>query len=345
MMRKILSMIRQDFILTLRNGFMWVLLGLMVLMIVLVNLLPREMTSPVRTLIWDQSQGQILRGELLRQGAHTNEFVISYSQLSNAAATNRSIMGVIFSGTLADPRFTLIYQDTRDRQTVNTYKLLMDQIIRQMRGEAVRVGTLQLRPVPQPRPLNLRAVPVLLVFEVLILGFLIVAVTIFAEKDQGSIRAYRVSPGGVGVYILSKTVVFTALGLVYGLPMVLFTVGMGIHYGQLLLVLTVSIAMFTLLGLGLAVYFQNISEWFFMGVMVLIINILSQVSYIFPNFAPGWISWLPSYPALTGITEILFPSGRPDFLGPVLAQLGAYLAVTAVFAYFSVRRKLFREGR
>ena len=44
---------------------------------------------------------------------------------------------------------------------------------------------------------------------------MLVAVMIFQEKQEDSIRAYRISPGTVAGYILSKTLVFIVLSIVY----------------------------------------------------------------------------------------------------------------------------------
>ena len=179
--------------------------------------------------------------------------------------------------------------------------------------------------------------------EVLVLGFLFVAVFIFQEKSEGSIRAYRVSPGGTATYILAKTLVFMALGVVYGLGLVTAAMGFSVNYGALLLLIVLGVNLYTFLGISVAVFFRNISEWFFTGVLLLAINMAPLASLMFPMFSPRWLTWLPSYPVVFGLSEALFPSGRS------ILPLAGLLAVENVLAYtlcyVLTRQKLMKEGR
>ena len=62
----------------------------------------------------------------------------------------------------------------------------------------------------------------LLVFEVAILGFLFTAVILFQQKQEGSLRAYRVSPAGALPFVASKGLLWTAATVAYG---ALFLIG------------------------------------------------------------------------------------------------------------------------
>jgi hypothetical protein len=126
---------------------------------------------------------------------------------------------------------------------INLLKVSLDHGILQLRGEASQTLDVEyLRPVREPTPLNLRMVPTIIVFEVVLLGFLIAAVMMFQEKQEGTLRAYRVTPSGAVNYILSKTVLFILLSLAYGIPILaasylLMPAGSDPNFGLTLLLL------------------------------------------------------------------------------------------------------------
>ena len=64
-------------------------------------------------------------------------------------------------------------------------------------------------------PLADRLLLALLVFEVLILGFLFVAVGLFLELDEGSLRAYRLSPGGQVRWMAARYTLWVVASLAY----------------------------------------------------------------------------------------------------------------------------------
>ncbi len=107
--------------------------------------------------------------------------------------------------------------------------------------------------------------PALLAFEVIVLGFLLVAVFIFQEKSDGSIKAYCISPGGTLSYLLSKTALFAVIVLIYGLFFLLFTIGIPEQLLKISVVLLLASALYTLLGIIVEVFFRGISDWLFVG--------------------------------------------------------------------------------
>jgi ABC-2 type transport system permease protein/fluoroquinolone transport system permease protein len=56
------------------------------------------------------------------------------------------------------------------------------------------------------------------------------------------------------------------------------------------------------------------------------------------------VTWIPSYPVLFGVREILFPTGKTGFYGPLLLLLLALNVVAFVLCYLAVERKLMQES-
>jgi hypothetical protein len=259
--------------------------------------------------------------------------------LEDAAAT-----GIIVSGSTKALDFEVLYQGTMPERSQNVLAASLDRLAAAAAGEISpdAFETRLLRPHAEAPPPNMTGLPALLVFEVIALGFLLVAVFIFQEKSDGSIRAYRISPGGTLSYVLAKTVLFAVMGLIYGLLFLLFTIGIPEHIFLISAVLLLASALYALLGSIVAVFFRSISDWLFVGVGLLMLNMLPLISYGIPAFSPAFLTWIPSYPILFGISELLFPTGRallPLFIFLLAANLIAFGG-----AYILVHTKLMKEG-
>lgn len=187
-------------------------------------------------------------------------------------------------------------------------------------------------------------VPVFLTYEVVALGFLLIAVMIFQEKTEGSIHAYRVSSSGTTIYILSKVVIFTLMAVLYGVVVTISTVGFNIDYATLLSLIVLASIFMTLLGLLVSIFFNNISEFLFVPFRVILIMQLPTISYINPSFAPGFIKWIPMYAVLFGFREALFSTGKENYLFPFLIILIAGIGVLSAACYYAVKKRLMRSG-
>ncbi len=188
--------------------------------------------------------------------------------------------------------------------------------------------------------------PVLLIFEVVILGFLFVAVMVFQEKQEGSIRAYRVTPGGAAAYTLSKIMVWTFFSIVYGIFLLLATTGLQfsiLRWLALLPLLAGGAFFMTAAGLLISVFFKGISDWFFVGIAVLVIFTLPQISLAAPGFSPSWLRFIPSYPLVFAVRDILYSQSPVFPLQPLL--LFVLLSCAAyIFAHLMVKFKLLKEA-
>ncbi|TVQ21757.1 MAG: hypothetical protein EA383_16635 [Spirochaetaceae bacterium] len=193
----------------------------------------------------------------------------------------------------------------------------------------------------------------LMVFEVLILPFVFIAVNLFQEKQDGTIRAYRVTPGGTGRYLTAKMLLWTGLTILYGVVLLLCTVGFGLSpasWAAMLLLLLVAGLFISAFGLFVALFFSSINGWFLPGISLLLVSQLPIVSYLFPTFSPSWITWFPTYRLLYAVRDIL-TIGPAGLMGPGDTIGGSYgymaiLALAATIAAFAAtKRILMKEAR
>lgn len=213
-------------------------------------------------------------------------------------------------------------------------------------SQLAEVNNVEVKYLTEPGDETLRdgLMPTMMAFEVAILGFLFIAVTMFQEKEEGTIRSYRVSPGTTFAYAFSKIAVWVVLSVLYGIICSLATVNLGINYLHLIgLVFAISLVL-TSIGLIVAVFFNSMSDWFFPGVALLVVNMVPIMAVRTEGFDYSWLKIIPGYHAILGFTK-LFENGVIDnfwsvFGGLMIAGIVCFLLSTLV-----VQRKLMKEGR
>ncbi len=339
------NLFRKDLVIAFRNALFWVLLVTLAIMIIFIKfIIPDSQETNELGYFYDKSEAGVM-AEILRHSGLEEAYILnSTDEIEAAVADSPQSVGIIFEGSLEEPSFTIIHQSeisSYQRKMIDaSLEALMARI-----GGVNRQGSYEvafLRPQTAPISGKLAAIPPLLAFEVLILGFMFIAVFMFQEKEEGSIRAYRISPGSTATYILSKALVFLAIGLVYGLALVMLTIGIKLNYGMLILILTLGSILYSFLGAIVAVFFNNISEWFVVGTGLLMVNMAPVISHMYPSFSPKWITYIPSYSILSLFNEILFPTGKnlmPWIIPLTLGTVAAYIV-----CYLLVDGKLMKEG-
>ena len=151
---------------------------------------------------------------------------------------------------------------------------------------------------------RLNMLPVFLVLNSSFLGLFIIATYIFMDKDEGTIRAFAVTPAKVWEYLLSKMGVMLVTGLITALLTTIIVAGSKPHYYHLILLLIATNVFGTSLGLFISSFYDSIMKA--MGALMSTVLMLSiaTVSYYMPSFSPILIKILPSYPMLFAFREV-----------------------------------------
>lgn len=104
--------------------------------------------------------------------------------------------------------------------------------------------------------------PVVLYFDIGVIGLMFIAGLLFFERRQGVIDALVVSPLRTPTWLLSKLVGLVTLATVVACALVLLTVGPGADWLRLVPSFALAAALFTLLGFLVATRFGSISSFF-----------------------------------------------------------------------------------
>lgn len=317
-MRAVGSMLVQDATLLLRNALFWVVAATLVLIVVTVRfVVPADVAAPPSLALYGFDgavAGATEFGDPAAVAAHVRE--------TGAVGAVRQ-----------DGVLTIVHSDLSDQgaAALATHLTPPTQTPPDVRVEVLRAAT-------DAAPANLRVVPVAITFEAIVLGFLMASVLMLSERQEGVLGAYRVSPGSALTYVVSKTLLFMAVGAVYAVAMAVMTVGVAFSWPAFLLLALLASALYTMLGLCLTVFFRDISGWFVVAMLVLGINVVPVVSHAVPTFAPAWLVAIPSYAVVFAFNEILFPTGRN--LGATYLTLAIAAAVALAASTTLVQRRL-----
>ena len=343
-MSAVTSMLAQDAKLIWRNGHVAVVIGIAALMIALVIFLPSEFSTGPGEYLYDAIPGSPVRSALVEMGARLEGLPESRRAFDEQLAENPNSIGIVVAGSVREPQVAISQPTEVPQQSINLLQATIDTVLRSLQGSDVEPAAVErLRPQSQIIPANLAGLPIFLGLEVGILGFLLVAVFVFQEKQEGTIRAYRISPAGLWPYLFSKAVVFLLLALGYGVVVVAAGMGFGVNWPAVMGLIAWASLFMTVFGLGFAAWFDNLSSWFFPGLAVLVLNMVPFFSYIYPVFTPAWVPFIPSYGLLFALREALFPTGNPQMITQTLLAGLGWLAAATVFAALSVRARLLKE--
>ncbi|MDI6713388.1 MAG: hypothetical protein QMD96_09135, partial [Anaerosomatales bacterium] len=176
MFRRFVNLFQQDLKVTLRNGFYYVVLILATVIIVVINFaVPREVKLTPTELFLDLTQHKVFENTLRGQGVEEAWIFHSREELTREVAKTRNGIGIIMEGDLENPRFTVIHQGTEAAKNLNLLDATLEGSVRVMRGAASLTGSeiQYLRPKATPVPFNKGLVPLIMIFEVVMLGFLV----------------------------------------------------------------------------------------------------------------------------------------------------------------------------
>lgn len=351
-MKKFMNLVFQDTVILSRNWIFYVLPIMALGLILITNfVIPKEMSPAHKPKIifyepnGDEWENYIRKVENIKEDDKV--FYESEEALKNAVKTNNNSMGIIVEGSLSQPKLRVIHQGTESPVVKRMLEVSLESVLRRIDNTKIpdNYEVTFLREKAKPIPFNQAQMPFFVFMEAGLLGLFLVIILIFQEKQEGSIRAYRVTPGGVISYMASKISIIAFFSMLYAFVMTVFTIGLGINWLYFFLLTFLGSLVMTLLGFISCVFFKSLSEYLFIMIALMTVLSLPVMSYYMPSFSPAVLTWIPTYPILFGYREIFFPTGKEMTLLMVGLTLLIECAVLFVGTYFAVKFKLMKEGK
>lgn len=316
-MKSIVFSCLQDVKRLLTNALFWVLTATLVIIVLVVDLaLPKEVAEQELTLLSVNAPMEAPLGMPADSAADVR-----------AAVEKGDAVGFVYD----EAGLTIVHPGL-SQKSLNIYALEL------MGGAVAPVQILPLNETTTRQiPFHLRFTPVFICFEALMVGFMLGGALMLSEKQDGTVRALRVSPFSVSRYVLSKTLLFSCIGTLYASLICLLTVGIAVNWAIFLPLSFFGTAVFTMIGLAYTSPFRDMSGWFFSMVVLLSINMLPVISYTSPSFTPFWMRLIPSYPILNAYRAAMF-GGAADW-GYIVAGIGIWGGISYVLSLIFVNKK------
>lgn len=336
-MKKIWASIVKDVKMAFRNYYVYFTVGMSVIFILLVAFVIPQDTGPGGKiyLYLDPvlaAGNEILDG--LPEGLYEAQRVTSPEDLRERLKSDRSAIGLQVSRDEEGLVFTYLLQGYESRQTRNILQTSIEMGILGDLGFRPPTETVFLGGTTERIPNHKNFIPLFLVMESALLGLFLGAAYLFIDKEEGTIKAFAVSPGRVWEYLLSKVIVFMLFSWVSGFLVALFLLGFSFNYLLFALMLMVYSVMATLLGLILAAFFDNIGSAMIWVVLSTVLLGLAAVSYFLPSFSPWYIQLLPTYHMLFGFRDVLFGTGTT---GETVLNIALFGAVSVALFFLAER--------
>ncbi|WZL72461.1 ABC transporter permease [Clostridiaceae bacterium 35-E11] len=344
MLRRYFGLLKKDFVTAHRNYYFVIVITVAVIFVLLANfVLPEEASikpSVYYHIDFDGDLKNVFQNIIASsQEKHENIYAMSSKEaIIENMRENANSFGMIIETKNNKPSIHFIMQGHENSKVVNTLLLAMKDEINKSIQDPVKITTIQLKKGidAEKIPTNKKILPLFLLMEPAMLGFVLIAALIFMEKDERTVSAYRVTPGKLPEYLASKITLMLVLGWISTLVSTYFVVGRDADYLRLFLLVSFGSIFASSMGLILASFFDNISQSVIWMIIISLFISLPFVSYFVPSFAPMYVRFIPTYPLLFALREVLFPSGNmlivtSTLITFILFSIGGYLL--AIFAY------------
>lgn len=350
MLRRLWVNFKRDNLINWRNGFVAITVLVALVYIVLVRwIIPGDLQSTPRLYIYDATRDQATALDAAGRDEIEFEIVESEAALREGMEQYDNSVGIALREGDPLPEVTYYFQAYHSPQVRNLMAALTEarvaELYRTSPRPAAETRVLRENAEAYDIPLNLLMVPGLLFSDPTLIGMVFIAVLLFMEKDEGTVRAYQVTPGRLWEYLLSKALTMALLAIMFALIFVTGTVGLrGPNWPALLALLALGAVLGTLLGAIVAIHFDNISQYLFPAILLMLFVSMPSIAYFVPAFSPVWLRWMPTYPLAFGLREAIFPAGNPQAIWLGLGYTLAAVLAALVLATAAVRRQMARSA-
>lgn len=172
-------------------------------------------------------------------------------------------------------------------------------------------------------PLDLRLLPLLVLYAVAIPGGMVPASSLVEEKEHGTLQAVLVTPTSVAEVLAAKGLLGVLLGTVAGVVTLAINGVLGSSVATLLLSVLLGAAMMALVGLVFGAWAADTTTLFAAWKAGGLVLFLPAIFFIWPGL-PSW----PTY--LMPASYFLRPAYEAGVEGAGLAEVGWLLAIAAV---------------
>lgn len=308
--KKLIYSFLKDLRLSVKSFYFYLEMGMALLFVlVLVFVMPENFEAQVDVHAYldiEESYKASLK-EVLEEGEQMSLTLhTSRDEVVKAMEKERSSVGLFIRYRGDEMTYEYILQGYESDVFINIMRTSIEQEeLEKLLGDSKQVEVVTLDKDAEKLSDRLNVLPVLLVMNASFMGLFIIAAYVFMDKDEGTIRAFAVTPARVWEYLLSKVMVMLLTGIGSGLIVVIFVAGTKVHYLHFLVLLIATNIFGSVVGLLIASYFDTMLKAMGALMSAIVILALASLAYYNPAFSPLAIRMLPSYPMIFAFREVL----------------------------------------
>ncbi len=356
-MNRIGNLFKKDLILGIKDVFVLLEVGFaVVVLMLLLFLIPEDMRRDPAVYIYDESKvvENFVADNIGLENMEetTGEYYVdSREEIIEGMLEERSAIGLIITMNSTGAYNVELLTQPYTKPTLARYiEIDLEDLLalitppydfysREVR-DSVRVEALQ-RGLRDELPFNQRLLPPILLMMVGVLGLFVMMSLIGQERVEGTMRAFRATPAGLGQFLGSKHLLLLAIGFttfsIMYLPMMGFA-----GYLPALLIILLTIILGSSIGVILGGLFETPMSAMLWVLLLMIVLALPAISLFSPIFSPGWLKLIPSYHTLFGLDAAMFPDNNKHIIwqsAAVLAGLDVILVFLSVWLFGMLTRK------
>ncbi|MDF2519603.1 MAG: hypothetical protein K0R84_231 [Clostridia bacterium] len=347
-MKRLFGLLKKDALVAFRNYFFLIMLIAAFLLIIAADfLIPEKASMDAKVLYTTEGQqsdkAKLLLGMLeSEEGAKRAD---SKAQIIDSMKKDKNTIGIVVRQQNGEPAVEILLQGYENEKSKRALALSFGAALNPQNVDysSIEDVVLQQSTGINDIPLNKSFVPLMIFVEPVMLGFIFLATLIFMEKEEGTIKAYLVSPIRIGEYLISKVVVMLLLALISTILITSFTVGLQVNWLLLLLTVAAGSIFGSTLAMFIASLFDSLSKAMVWLIVTSLVLTVPMAAYFVPSFSPRAVTIMPTYNLLFAIREAIFPSGSSMI---IYQNIGGLLAMSIILYGASTliyKRSLLRD--
>ncbi|AOT69638.1 ABC transporter permease [Geosporobacter ferrireducens] len=347
-MKRLLGLLKKDFKIAFRNFFFLIVVVVAAILIFVTNILIPEqvnMEAKVFYALEGEPVHEILPLIQFLEKLEGNQRMKGRDEIIRSMEADQEAVGLMIRQMQNKPGFEIIMQGYESDQSKNAFALSIESILNTNQLNDPDIETVVLKQTVDygKIPFNKSFVPLMILNEPVMLGFILLATLIFMEKEEDTIKAYMVSPGGIAEYLWSKVILIAVLGLISTILITIFTMGFKINW-LMLISITIAGSLFSsTIAMFIASFFDNISKAMIWVLGISLLLTAPMISYFAPSFAPRILTVIPTYSLMFAIREAIFPSGNQAIFYESMVLLLILSAILFSLSILSYKRSLLRD--
>ena len=348
-MRRMLSLLKKDLLLGIKDVFVILEIGFAVLiMLLLLFVFPKDIEREAMVYIYDQTglvQNIIDQySELSDMDMNMDMFVNNREDMIAGITKNKNAMGVIISyGDETLYKTEMLVQPYTTDAMMKYVETEMEDLLSMIHPpmgtypldvyQSVRITSLQ-EGLRDEIPFNKRILPPILMMMIGVIGLFAMVSLIGQERADATIRAFRVTPTGMWGFLLSKHLMLLLVSCITFSIIFIPVMGGFSGFFPSLLIILLTVIFGSALGIILGSFI--VSPMSSIGVVILLMMILSlpAISLFAPIFSPTWLKCIPSYYTLFGLDAAMFPDNNHHIIWQNAGILGI---IDIVLVFLSAR--------